>query len=226
MAGKLLVVDLGLIEYRRAHDLQLKLVELRSRGKVPDTLLLLEHDHVITLGRRLKSMDLKSPNIPVYKIERGGEATYHGPGQLVGYTIIDLEELGIGVWDYVWKIEEALIRTIREFGLNGYRVEKYPGVWVNGRKIASIGLALSHWITYHGFALNVNPDLRYFKLIRPCGLSPEMMTSIQRELGREVDLEKVKRLVAENFREVLGYRKSERLEGRAIKDVLGISIFS
>ena len=222
MAGKLLVVDLGLIEYRRAHDLQLKLVELRSKGEVPDTLLLLEHNHVITLGRRLKSMDLKSPNIPVYKIERGGEATYHGPGQLVGYTIIDLEELGIGVWDYVWKIEEVLIRTIREFGLNGYRVEKYPGVWVNGRKIASIGLALSHWITYHGFALNVNPDLGYFKLIKPCGLSPEMMTSIQRELGRKVDLEKVKQLVAENFKQVLKYHESTELRGHAIKNVLRI----
>ena len=222
MPGKLLVVDLGLIGYREAHDLQLKLVELRSKGRVPDTLLLLEHNHVITLGRRLRSMDLRLPNIPVYKVERGGEATYHGPGQLVGYTIIDLEELGISVWDYVWRIEEVLIRTIKEFGLNGYRVEKYPGVWVNGRKIASIGLALSHWITYHGFALNVNPDLRYFKLIRPCGLSPEMMTSIQRELGREVDLEKVKRLVAENFKEVLEYHESTELRGHAIKNVLRI----
>jgi len=222
MAGKLLVVDLGLIGYREAHDLQLKLVELRSKGRVPDTLLLLEHNHVITLGRRLRSMDLRLPNIPVYKVERGGEATYHGPGQLVGYTIIDLEELGIGVWDYVWRIEEVLIRTIKEFGLNGYRVKKYPGVWVNGRKIASIGLALSHWITYHGFALNVNPDLRYFKLIRPCGLSPEMMTSIRRELGREVDLEKVKQLVAENFKEVLEYHESTELRGHAIKNVLRI----
>ena len=222
MAGKLLVVDLSLIGYREAHDLQLKLVELRSKGRVPDTLLLLEHDHVITLGRRLRSMDLRLPNIPVYKVERGGEATYHGPGQLVGYTIIDLEELGIGVWDYVWRIEEVLIRTIKEFGLNGYRVKKYPGVWVNGRKIASIGLALSHWITYHGFALNVNPDLRYFNLIKPCGLSPEMMTSIQRELGRKVDLEKVKQLVAENFKEVLEYHESTELRGHAIKNVLRI----
>jgi len=222
MAGKLLVVDLGLIGYREAHDLQLKLVELRSRGRVPDTLLLLEHEHVITLGRRLRSMDLRLPNISVYKVERGGEATYHGPGQLVGYTIIDLEELGIGVWDYVWRIEEVLIRTIKEFGLNGYRVKKYPGVWVNGRKIASIGLALSHWITYHGFALNVNPDLGYFKLIKPCGLSPEMMTSIQRELGRKVDLEKVKQLVAENFKQVLKYHESTELRGHAIKNVLRI----
>jgi len=222
MAGKLLVVDLGLIGYREAHNLQLKLVQLRSKGRVPDTLLLLEHDHVITLGRRLRSMDLRLPNMPVYKVERGGEATYHGPGQLVGYTIIDLEELGISVWDYVWRIEEVLIRTIKKFGLDGYRVKKYPGVWVSGRKIASIGLALSHWITYHGFALNVNPDLRYFKLIKPCGLSPELMTSIQRELGRKVDLEKVKRLVAENFKEVLGYHESTKLSGHAIKNVLRI----
>ena len=217
-----MVADLGLIEYQRAHDLQLKLVELRSKGRVPDTLLLLEHNHVITLGRRLRSMDLRLPNIPVYKVERGGEATYHGPGQLVGYTIIDLEELGISVWDYVWRIEEVLIRTIKEFGLNGYRVKKYPGVWVNGRKIASIGLALRHWITYHGFALNVNPDLGYFKLIKPCGLSPEMMTSIQRELGKEVDLEKVKQLVTENFKQVLEYHESTELRGHAIKNVLRI----
>ncbi|HDJ67109.1 MAG TPA: lipoyl(octanoyl) transferase LipB [Nitrososphaeria archaeon] len=222
MAEKLLVVDLGLIDYQKAHSLQLKLVELRSKGKIPDILLLLEHEHVITLGRRLKSMDLKLPNVPVYKIERGGEATYHGPGQLVGYTIIDLEELGIDVWEYVWRIEEILIRTIKEFGLNGYRIKKYPGVWVNGRKIASIGLALSHWITYHGFALNVNTDLRYFKLIKPCGLSPEMMTSIQRELGRKIDLEKVKQLVAENFKEVLEYRELMKLEERAIKQMLEI----
>jgi len=222
MAEKLLVVDLGLIDYQKAHSLQLKLVELRSKGKIPDILLLLEHEHVITLGRRLKSMDLKLPNVPVYKIERGGEATYHGPGQLVGYTIIDLEELGIDVWEYVWRIEEILIRTIKEFGLNGYRIKKYPGVWVNGRKIASIGLALSHWITYHGFALNVNTDLRYFKLIKPCGLSPEMMTSIQRELGRKIDLEKVKRLVADNFKEVLEYRELMKLEERAIKQMLEI----
>ena len=207
MVKKLLVIDLGLIDYLKAHDLQLKLVKLRSAGKIPDTLLLLEHEHVITLGKRLKSIDLRLPKIPAYKIERGGEATYHGPGQLVGYTIIDLEELRIDVWEYVRSIEEILIRTIKEFGLNGYRVKKYPGVWVNGRKIASIGLALSHWITYHGFALNVNTDLRYFKLIKPCGLNPEMMTSIQRELGRKVDLEEVKRLVIKNFKEVLEYHE-------------------
>ena len=207
MAEKLLVVDLGLIDYSRAHNLQLKLVKLRSEGRIPDTLLLLEHEHVITLGKRLKSIDFKLPEIPVYKIERGGEATYHGPGQLVGYTIVDLINLGLDVWDYVWKIEEVLIKTVKDFGLKGYRVKKYPGVWVNGRKIASIGLALSHWITYHGFALNVNVDLSYFRLIRPCGLSWELMTSMEKELEMKVEMEEVKESVAKHFMRELGYKE-------------------
>ena len=207
MAEKLLVVDLGLIDYSRAHNLQLKLVKLRSEGRIPDTLLLLEHEHVITLGKRLKSIDFKLPEIPVYKIERGGEATYHGPGQLVGYTIVDLINLGLDVWDYVWKIEEVLIKTVKDFGLKGYRVKKYPGVWVNGRKIASIGLALSHWITYHGFALNVNVDLSYFRLIRPCGLSWELMTSMEKELKMKVEMEEVKESVAKHFMRELGYKE-------------------
>ena len=207
MVKKLLVIDLGLIDYLKAHDLQLKLVKLRSTGKIPDTLLLLEHEHVITLGKRLKSTDFKLPEIPIYKIERGGEATYHGPGQLVGYTIVDLINLGLDVWDYVWKIEEVLIKTIKDFGLKGYRVKKYPGVWVNGRKIASIGLALSHWITYHGFALNVNVDLSYFRLIRPCGLSWELMTSMEKELKMKVEMEEVKESVAKHFMRELGYKE-------------------
>ncbi len=198
------VVDLGLIDYVEAHRLQLKLVEERLRGGA-DTLLLLEHPHVITLGKRAKDMELSIKGVPVIRVERGGEATYHGPGQLVGYTIVDLKERGLGVWEYVRLLEEALIRALGDFGIRAGRREKAPGVWVEGKKVASIGLALRHWVTYHGFALNVNTDLSYFRLIRPCGFDPDVMTSMERILGRRVGMGEVKARVAERFAEVLGY---------------------
>ena len=198
------VIDLGLIDYRKAHRLQLKLVEERLRGGL-DTLLLLEHPHVITLGKRAGDLDLKVDGVPVIRVERGGEATYHGPGQLVGYTIIDLEARHLGVWEYVRMLEEALIRVLGRYGIEAGRREKAPGVWVKEKKIASIGLALKHWVTYHGFALNVNTELSYFRLIKPCGFDPDVMTSMEVILGRKVDMSDVKKGVVEAFREVFGY---------------------
>ena len=198
------VVDLGLIEYREAHKLQLRLVEERLRGG-DDTLLLLEHPHVITLGKRAKNMEIPARDIPVIRVERGGEATYHGPGQLIGYTIVDLRERRLGVWEYVRMLEEVLIKVLREYGVNAGRREKAPGVWIGDKKIASIGLALKHWVTYHGFALNVSTDLSYFRLIRPCGFDPDVMTSLERVLGRRVDMREIKSIVAYKFAEVFGY---------------------
>ena len=214
---KLQILDLGLIDYWKAYKLQLKLVERRIRGEIPDTLILLEHPHVITLGKRLSSIDLEIDGVPVFKVERGGEATYHGPGQLVGYPIIDLNSLKLGVWEYVHKIEEVLIRVLKSFGINAGRREKAPGVWVNGeRKIASIGLAIRHWVSYHGFALNVNTDLSYFKLITPCGFSPEIMTSMERELGHPINMEHVKERVVKEFVNVMGYSDSGRISAESI----------
>ena len=175
---RLEIRDLGFIEYGRAHRIQLRLVEERAAGRIPDTLLLLEHPHVITLGRRMRDAELRVEGVPVYRVERGGEATYHGPGQLIGYPIIDLNLARMGIKEYVWRIEETLIRSLREFGVEAGRLEGHPGVWVQGKKIASIGIAVRWWITFHGFALNVHPDLSYFKLIKPCGLEPEIMTSM------------------------------------------------
>ncbi|MEN2974129.1 MAG: lipoyl(octanoyl) transferase LipB [Candidatus Caldarchaeales archaeon] len=199
------VKDLGLIEYGRAHDLQLNLVDERAQDKIPDTLLLLEHPHVITLGKRMKDLSFKVDNIQVYKVERGGEATYHGPGQLVGYLIVDLNSMNMSIREFVQKIEEVLIRTLKDFDIYAERVEGYPGVWVKDKKIASIGLALKKWITFHGFALNVNTDLDYFKLIRPCGLDPEVMTSMEKILKTKVDMDKVKKLVVKKMLEVFHY---------------------
>jgi lipoate-protein ligase B len=199
------VLDLGLIEYEKAHNLQLSLVEERINGKTPDTLLILEHPHVITLGRRMKEFKLVVEGVPVYHVERGGEATYHGPGQLVGYFIADLNLNNKSIRDLVWSIEEALIRTLREFDIEAGRLEGYPGVWVGSMKIASIGLALKWWVTYHGFALNVNTNLEYFKLINPCGLDPDVMTSMEKLLGRKIDMEMVKKILVEKILEVFSY---------------------
>ena len=202
---KLQIIDLGLIDYDIAHKLQLSMVEERIKGKIPDTLLLLEHPNVITLGRRLKSFNSMIEGIPVYHVERGGEATYHGPGQLVGYFIVDLNSINMSIKDFVSGIEEVLIRTLKTFGLEAGRVEGHPGVWVNNMKIASIGLALKWWITYHGFALNINTDLEYFKLIRPCGLDPTIMTSMEKIIGRKIDMRDVKKVLVKKIVEVFPY---------------------
>lgn len=199
------ILDLGLIDYEKAHNLQLSLVEERIDGRSPDTLLLLEHDHVITLGRRMKESKLVVEGIPVYHVERGGEATYHGPGQLVGYFIVNLNLINKSIGEFVWSIEELLIRSLKEFNIEAGRLEGYPGVWVGRMKIASIGLALKWWITYHGFALNVNTKLEYFKLINPCGLDPDIMTSMEKIIGRKIEMESVKKTLVKRIPEVFPY---------------------
>lgn len=218
---RLEILDLGLIDYGKAYELQLKLVERRIMDKIPDTLILLEHPHVITLGKRLSAIDLKPQGVPVFKIERGGEATYHGPGQLVGYPIINLNSLRLGVWEYVHKIEEILIRVLKSFGINAGRREKAPGVWIEGkRKIASIGLAIKHWVSYHGFALNVNTDLSYFKLITPCGFPPDIMTSMEKELGHLIDMKSVKERVIKEFVKIMGYSDVKKLPSKIVDTLL------
>lgn len=200
MTGVLL--DLGRMEYGAALELQKTLAEQRARGEVPDTLILLEHDHVITLGRKTTPANFKPQNVPVFQVERGGDATYHGPGQLVGYPIFLLEDHDIR--RHVRTIETALIAAVRRFGVEGERVDGHPGVWVRGRKLASIGVAVTNWVTYHGFALNVNTDMSYFNLIRPCGLDPSTMTSMQMATGRALPFEEVKAYVAREYSSASG----------------------
>jgi len=195
MSGVLL--DLGRMEYREAWELQKKLVEQRARGEVPDTLILVEHDHVITLGRKTTPANFKPQDVPVFQVERGGDATYHGPGQLVGYPIVMLTDHDIR--RHVRTIETALTNAVRRYGVNAETLEGHPGVWVQGKKLASIGVAVTSWVTYHGFALNVNTDMSYFNLIRPCGLDPSTMTSMQLLTGQRLDFEGVKAHVAKEF---------------------------
>jgi lipoyl(octanoyl) transferase len=196
------LVDLGRTEYGKALGLQKELAARRAKGEIPDTLLLVEHDHVITLGRKTTPSNFRPQNIPVFQVERGGDATYHGPGQLVGYPILLLSDHDVR--RHVRGIEEAIIRTSRAFGVDGERVEGHPGVWVGGRKLASIGVAVTDWVTYHGFALNVNTDLSYFEFIRPCGLDPSTMTSLQKVTGKLQPFEEVKARFAREYSGVTG----------------------
>ena len=192
------VIDLGLMEYGEAWRIQLETVEKRIRGEVGDTLLIVEHPRVYTLGRKGLEENMLNRTVPCYRVERGGDATYHGPGQLVIYPILDLNERGLGVKELVNILEESCIRTLRWYGVEAERMEGKPGVWVRGKKITSIGLAVRHWVTFHGMAFNINTDLSYFHGIRPCGMDSDIMTSLKDLLSRQIPMEEVKhRLVAD-----------------------------
>jgi len=192
------VVDLGRVPYGQAWELQKRLAAERADGRLAeDTLLVLEHDHVITLGRKTSPENFRPQDVPVFQVERGGDATYHGPGQLVGYPIVRLPTPNVQA--FVKNLEDVLIASTRAFGVESTSLDGHPGVWVEGRKLASIGVAVTNWVTYHGFALNVNTDLSYFRLIKPCGLDPERMTSMKKVLGRELPFDEVKREVVSQF---------------------------
>ena len=179
----------GLTEYGEALELQRRLAKARvDKLRVDDVLLLLEHPRVITLGRGASESNVLAPidvlerrGVTIHEIERGGDVTYHGPGQLVGYPIIDLTSHRQDLHWYLRQLEEVLIRALRAFGIAGRRVEGYTGVWVKDRKIASIGVHVTRWVTFHGFALNVSTDLTDFGLIVPCGIEAVQMTSVEKE---------------------------------------------
>ena len=201
---------LGVVTYELALKQQQRLAQARAEGNIPDVVLLLQHPPVYTIGRFRGEEDIITPpkGIEVFRTNRGGSITYHGPGQLVGYPILDLKENGLGVREYIWKLEEVIINLLLDFGIRGYRVAKHPGgVWVGGDKICSIGIHVSHHITMHGFALNVNPDLRYFEYIKPCGLKNTVMTSISKLLGYPVAVESIIESLLKSFSETFGLER-------------------
>ncbi len=215
MARPLDVRRLGRIDYQTGLDLQKELVEERRAGRIGDTLLLLEHPPVITLGVKTRlgptnivaSADqLEAEGVAVFETGRGGDVTYHGPGQLVGYPIFDLRPDRQDVHRYVRDLEEVLIRGVKTFGIDGGRVAGLTGVWVGppGRedKLAAIGVRISRWITSHGFALNVGTDLSHFDLIVPCGITDRGVTSLERLVGRSVPMRDVEDAVIHAFTEV------------------------
>jgi len=190
---ELWTVPLGRVPYGEALELQRTIARDRISGAIPqDVLLLLEHPPVVTLGRSSKEKHLvaspeflQSHGVELFEVERGGDVTFHGPGQLVGYPIIDLKRHRQDLHWYLRKIEEALINTLADYEIPGERNTAYTGVWTRGKKIASIGVHARDWVTWHGFALNVTTDLSFFDLIVPCGITGVVMTSIARELGSE-----------------------------------------
>jgi lipoyl(octanoyl) transferase len=201
-----LVYDLGIIPYHEALQLQRKTITELQHGSGREALFLLEHPHVVTLGRSgsenslLQNRDqLDQRGIELVATDRGGNVTYHGPGQLVGYPILSLEPGRQDIRRYVTDIESVLIGALAEYGITGGRHTGYRGVWLEERKIASVGIRISRWVTSHGFALNVNTDLSYFSAINPCGIEGCSMTSIQNELGRTMDMVDVKHTVTKIF---------------------------
>ncbi len=198
---------LGTVDYQQALELQEALAALRQAGAIGDTLLLLEHPHVYTLGRGADQRFLLAPppGVPVHRVSRGGQVTYHGPGQLVGYPILKLEGAARDVHQYVRALELVIIETLRAYAIGAQRREKLTGVWVEERKIASIGIGIRRWVTLHGFALNVNSDLSFFERIVPCGIQGCRMTSIAREGRAEASTAGAAQIVAQRFAEVFSY---------------------
>jgi lipoate-protein ligase B len=197
-----LLVDLQTRDYKETWDLQRRLVELRAQALVPDVLLLVEHPHVITMGKAAKTENILSKIFPVYEIERGGDVTYHGYGQLVGYPILDLSARDKDIKAYLRSLERMIIGTLAHFGVAAQRIDGRTGVWVERKKIASIGVAVRSWITFHGFALNVSTDLSCFDAIKPCGYESAIMTSMTEQLGTEVPISEVKACLTHCFENI------------------------
>jgi lipoyl(octanoyl) transferase len=206
---------LGTIGYQEALDLQARLVEDRKHGRIPDQLLLLEHPAVITLGVKARNErthvlasaeSLAAEGVELFETGRGGDVTYHGPGQLVGYPIIDLKPDRCDVHRYVRDLEEVLMRAVAAFGITASRVPGLTGIWVGNDKLAAIGVRISRWVTSHGFALNVSTDLSRFNLIVPCGIADRGVTSLERLLSRPVAMAEVETTVAQEFQSVFAPR--------------------
>ncbi|MGO9588483.1 MAG: lipoyl(octanoyl) transferase LipB [Candidatus Acidiferrales bacterium] len=224
------LVDLGLIPYLAAWELQQRLVEARKADAIPDVLLLCEHPHVITLGRNGKREHLRAGDrllaqmsVEFHPSDRGGDITYHGPGQIVGYPILDLAGHRRDVRWYVAQLEEVMIRTSADFGVAARRVEGRHGIWVDTatgeEKLGALGVHLSRWVASHGFAYNVATDLRYFDLIVPCGIAGARSTSLERALGRAVDVSEARARVAAHFAEVFG-RDLQKVSRESLAKIL------
>ena len=206
------IIRLGRKAYDEVWDRQKRLVDERRLGTVPDTLILVEHDPVYTLGKNSNENHLlrsRDTNIPVYQIERGGDVTFHGPGQLVGYPILDLRDHCQSVSWYMRTLEEVLIQTLGQFCIEARRRVGLTGVWVGEEKIAALGVRLSRWVSMHGFALNVNTDLNFFDGIIPCGIFEYDVTSMTRVLGKEVSMVEVEETLITIFRTLFSFQKCE-----------------
>ncbi len=209
---KLTYCDLGTIDYKETWELQRYIFDQRYKNKIDDILLLLEHPQTYTLGKTADRQNLvgneeyiRKNNISVYDIDRGGDITYHGPGQIVGYPIFNLNNWTKDTHKYLRALEEILIQTCADYGLTAERNTKYTGVWIEERKIGAIGIKVSRWITMHGFAFNVNTDLSLYDGIIPCGINDKGVTSLKKELSREIDIQEVKTKILNHTLKIFEY---------------------
>lgn len=223
---KLFAYNLGFIDYKEAWDLQKELLELRVKDEAGDMLLLLEHPNTYTLGKTanksnlISSVDfLENNKITVYDIDRGGDITYHGPGQIVGYPIIKLTNWEQDTHKYLRALEETIIRVCADYGLEAGRNSEYTGVWLADRKIAAIGIKVTRWVTMHGFAFNINTNLDLFTGIIPCGIQQKEVTSLQKEIGRELNISDVKQQLLKHFLDVFDYAEHDYLTGDKLSQI-------
>lgn len=207
------VHQLGLIDYGEGLRLQQELIAERKGGKIPDTLLLLEHPHVYTLGRNAQRANLLISHermaqlgAELFETDRGGDITYHGPGQLVGYPIFDLTSHRRDIAWFMRSLEEVFLRVAKDYGIDAGRVAGAPGVWIGNEKLVALGVHISRWVTSHGFAFNVSPDLGYFDHIVPCGLKDKGVTSLARLIGREVSMDEAIERTIDHVGSVFGFR--------------------
>ena len=203
--------DLGLSPYQQTWDLQKTLQSRRIKNEIEDTVLLVEHEPVYTFGKNADDNHLLQnypDDVQVFHIERGGDVTFHGPGQLVGYPIIDLHNYKKSISWYMRSLEDVIIDTLDHYGIAASRKEGLTGVWVNDEKIAALGVRISRWVTMHGFALNVNTDLHYYTGIIPCGIFEYGVTSMQKILGKEMEMDEVKYILIEQFQNVFNQQQS------------------
>lgn len=203
------LVDLGFEDYESTLELQKNFLQLRIDEKIPNVLILVQHNHVITLGKSaytesllLTPEELNDLGISVYEVERGGDVTYHGPGQLVGYPICHLKGEKQLLSLYVSNLEEVMIKTLGEFGIIGARRKGFPGAWVRDRKVGSLGIAIRRWVAYHGFALNVNTNLSFFRFINPCGLDWRVFTSMAQILKEEIEMDEIIAIMTYHFSKI------------------------
>ena len=207
---KITIKDLGLASYQAVWDLQKKMQQERIEGEIEDTLILVEHDPVYTLGKNADENHLlqsRDESVDVFQIERGGDITFHGPGQIVGYPILDLSNYKKSVSWYMRTLEQLTIDVLDELGILATRIEGLTGVWVGDEKIAAQGVRISRWVTMHGFAINVNTDLSFYDGIIPCGIFDHGVTSMEQLLGEKQDVETVKKIVIEKFNHLFNKRE-------------------
>ena len=197
-----IVKDLGLCDYNEALLSQKNTRNQLIKNSGKNTLFLLEHNHTYTLGKNGNPNNILNKNCELFETDRGGDVTYHGPGQLVGYPIIDLKTMGLGIRSYVSNIEQVLMHVLYDYGINASTKPGLTGVWIEDRKIASIGIRVSRWITTHGFALNVNTDMNYFSNIISCGIENVYMTSMEKELGKKISMNDIKQSTINHFNDI------------------------